>query len=65
MQHHPKILAHRRSKPIFELERKWNKAKGRTCRHLWCDEYLDLAHAKANKYWNWILMEPTATIEDK
>ncbi len=37
----------RRKKPIEELERKWNKAKGRHSNRYWCAEWLDLAAARA------------------
>lgn len=47
----------RRKQPIEELERKWNKAKGRHSNAYWCAEWLDLAHARAEiiyKKLNWI-----------
>lgn len=36
----------RRKQPIEELERKWNKAKGRHSNQYWTAECLDLAHAE-------------------
>ena len=39
----------RRKQPITELERKWNKAKGRHSNAFWCDEWLDLAAARAEE----------------
>jgi len=48
-----KILdEYRRNKPISELERKWNKAKGRHSNRFWCTEWLDLAHARAKETFN-------------
>ena len=40
-----RIAEYRRNKPLDELERKWNKAKGRHSNHRWCAECLDLATA--------------------
>ena len=37
----------RRKQPIAELERKWNKAKGRHSKQIWLTEELDLLDAKA------------------
>ncbi len=42
----------RRKQPIEELERKWNKAKGRHSNRYWCAEWLDLAHARATETYN-------------
>ena len=42
----------RRKQPVEELERKWNKAKGRHSNAYWCCEWLDLAHARAIKMCN-------------
>lgn len=39
----------RRSQHIAELERKWNKAKGRHSNAFWCAEWLDLAAARAKE----------------
>jgi len=39
----------RRKQPIAELERKWNKAKGRHSNAYWCAEWLDLASAKGKE----------------
>ena len=33
----------RRKQPIEELQRKWNKAKGRHSNRYWCTELLDSA----------------------
>jgi hypothetical protein len=44
-----RITEYRRNKPIAELERKWNKAKGRHSNHYWCAEWLDLAHARSRE----------------
>ena len=44
-----KIAEYRRSKPIPELKRKWDKAKGRHSNRFWTVEWLDLAHARAKK----------------
>lgn len=48
---HEIIRESRRSQPIEELERKWNKAKGRHSRQFWCMEWIDLAHARAKVMW--------------
>ena len=40
---------YRQNKPLVELERKWNKAQGRHSNQFWCQEWLDLAHARADK----------------
>ncbi len=39
----------RRKQPVVELERKWEKAKGRHSNQYWCAEWLDLAAARANE----------------
>lgn len=39
----------RRKQPIAELERKWNKAKGRHSNAFWTTEWLDLARARADE----------------
>ena len=39
----------RRKQPIAELERKWNKARGRHSRAFWTAEWLDLAKARGEK----------------
>lgn len=44
-----RIAEYRRNKPIAELERKYNKAKGRHSNQFWCVEWLDLAHARARE----------------
>ena len=41
-----KIATYRQRQPIAELERKWNKAKGRHSNRYWIAEWLDLAYAK-------------------
>lgn len=43
-----KISGYRRNQPIEELQRKWNKAKGRWSNSIWATEWLDLAYARAN-----------------
>lgn len=40
----------RRKQPIEELERKWNKAKGRHSKQFWTSEWLDLANARAKEF---------------
>ena len=45
------IEKERRKQPIEELERKWNKAKGRHSNAYWCIEWLDLAAARAHIMW--------------
>jgi hypothetical protein len=42
----------RRKQPIEELERKWNKAKGRHSNQYWCVEWLDLANARGKLMYN-------------
>lgn len=42
-----KINEYRRKQPIEELERKWDKARGRHSNQFWCTEWLDLAHKLA------------------
>lgn len=44
-----KIKTYRQRQPMAELERKWNKAKGRYTNKYWTAEWLDLAQAKANE----------------
>lgn len=44
-----KIAEYRQQQPMSELERKWNKAKGRHSNKYWCAEWLDLAQAMANE----------------
>ena len=45
-----KIIDEERQKqPIEELERKWNKAKGRHSNRYWCQEWIDLSKARANE----------------
>lgn len=44
----------RRKQPIEELERKWEKAKGRHSNAFWCDEWLDLAYARAKKWYEFL-----------
>lgn len=39
----------RQKQPIEELERKWNKAKGRHSNQFWCQEWIDLANARAKQ----------------
>jgi hypothetical protein len=41
----------RRKQPIAELERKWNKAKGRHSNQFWTAEWLDLAAVRGHKMW--------------
>ena len=51
MESRQKIITEfRRNKPIAELERKWEKAKGRHSNRYWCAEWLDLAHARAIRF---------------
>ena len=45
-----KIDKYRRQKPIKELKRKWHKAKGRHSNRFWCMEQIDLAHAIAKRF---------------
>jgi len=45
-----KLDKYRQNKPLHELERKWLKAKGRHSNQFWCQEWLDLAYARA-KLW--------------
>lgn len=40
------IALKRQSQPIAELERKWNKAKGRHSKRYWAQECLDLGIAR-------------------
>lgn len=39
----------RRKQPIAELERKWNKARGRHSKQFWAVEWIDLAYARATE----------------
>ena len=47
----------RRKQPIEELERKWNKAKGRHSNQYWTAEWLDLAHARAREMYKFFKNE--------
>lgn len=42
-----RIREFRQKQPIAELERKWNKAKGRWSNQFWAAEWLDLSSARA------------------
>lgn len=45
-----KILdAERQKQPIKELERKWEKAKGRHSNHYWTQEWIDLSFARGKE----------------
>lgn len=44
-----KITARRRQQPIEELERKWEKAKGRWSNRYWAVEWLDLAEVRGRQ----------------
>ena len=48
------IQEKRRKQPIAELQRKWDKAKGRHSNHYWTVEWLDLCYAKAEELCNGI-----------
>jgi len=52
-----KIDQHRKNKPIEELERKWNKAKGRHSNRFWCLEWLDIADYRAKELITWLEAE--------
>ena len=45
-----RIAEYRRNKPLDELARKWNKAKGRHSNKFWSAEWLDLSHASTKVF---------------
>ena len=48
-----KIDKFRRMKSVKELERKFNKAKGRHSKNYWCVEHLDYVFALADELYFW------------
>jgi hypothetical protein len=50
---HAIIDAHRQKKPIPELRKKWEKARGRHSKRYYCQEWIDLAYARAEVWANY------------
>ncbi len=48
-QREKQIDEYRRRQPIAELERKWNKARGRHSKNYWAVEWVDLAWARGRE----------------
>ena len=49
MDREARIAAYRQRQPLAELERKWNKARGRHSNRYWIQEWVDLADARGRE----------------